>query len=292
MGTSANPSETIAFRVGARERLDLALAAGAPSVSRRQARRFIEGRLVFVNARPVAVASRFVAPGDRIAVVPLTAEITILQRTPEWIAIDKSAGMPTQPGRNSGPVSAIEVAAATLDRSGDASELFVVHRLDTGTSGVLLFARSSSAAARLSRLFSGRTIEKEYEALVHGAVDAAFTIDAAIGRTGPASFGIVQSGDRAVSHVEPVESTQLVSRLAIAIETGRTHQIRVHLAHSGHPVVGDRKYGAHSALDRHAGRLMLHAAVLRHPDFGELRSPLPADMRMFWDTVRAQTDRA
>ncbi|MHB0968256.1 MAG: RluA family pseudouridine synthase [Thermoanaerobaculia bacterium] len=292
MATSERPPETIAFRVGARERLDLALAAGAPSVSRRQARRFIEGRQVFVNARPVAVASRFVVPGDRLAVVPLTAEITILVRTTEWIAIDKSAGMPTQPGRDAGALSAIEIAAATLDRSGDGSELFVVHRLDTGTSGVLLFARTSSAAARLSRLFSGRKIEKRYEALAHGAVDAAFTVDAAIGRTGPASFGVVQSGDRAVSHVEPIESTQLVSRLAIAMETGRTHQIRVHLAHSGHPIVGDRKYGAHSALDQHAGRLMLHAAVLRHSDLGEIRSPLPPDMRMFWNTVRAQADRA
>lgn len=284
-------SGIVAFRAAARERLDLALAAGASSVSRRLARRLIEERQVFVNAQPVAVASRLVRPGDRIAVVPASVDAAIVAQTSDWIAVDKPAGLPSQPARAPGALSAVEIAAATLDRKHEPHELFVVHRIDTGTSGLLLFARSSPAAARLSRLFSGGAIAKEYDAIAHGAVEEAFTIEAPIGRVGPASFGVVASGDRAVTRVVSAERASLASRLTIVIETGRTHQIRVHLAHAAHPVVGDRKYGMHGPLDQRAGRLMLHAAALRHPDIGDLRSPAPPEMRLFWESIRTQSDR-
>jgi 23S rRNA-/tRNA-specific pseudouridylate synthase len=159
-----------------------------------------------------------------------------------------------------------------LRREGGGRELFVVHRLDTGTSGVVLFARNGEMAARLSRLFAEGEISKTYLAVVEGALEGEQIIDAPIARESEARFTTAAAGKGALTIVRPVTRIGDRTLVEVQLETGRTHQIRVHLASIGHPVTGDRKYGSGAG----GKRLMLHAWRLVHPLFGELLAPPPA----------------
>ena len=150
-----------------------------------------------------------------------------------------------------------ELLALELKRQRLPSAVYVVHRLDTGTSGVVVFARTSDAAASLSALFASRALRKTYLARVDGVIDAPLTIDSPI------------AGKPARTAVRPL-SNGLVEALP---ETGRTHQIRIHLASIGHPVVGDRRYGGSKAK-----RLMLHAWRLEHETIGTIEAAPPPDL--------------
>jgi RluA family pseudouridine synthase len=154
---------------------------------------------------------------------------------------------------------------------------YLMQRLDRGTTGVMFFSKRSDVNARLTRQFRCRQIHKRYLALCDGSLAEAQTIDAPLARTGAITFGVRHGGRRAVTHVEPLHATERGSLLAITLETGRTHQIRVHLAAVGHPLAGDWLYGA-----RNAARPMLHAAeiAMTHPLTNEplrVTAPLPAD---------------
>src|SRR5438045_3707913 len=133
-------------------RLDQAVAARYPDVSRRKARELIAARRVLVNDRPVGIASREIKETDRIAIVDELPEIAVLRETDDWLAVDKRAGLPTQPTRERDRRSLEELLRVRY------REIFLVHRLDTGTSGVVLFAKSRAAAAQLSALFAGGKI--------------------------------------------------------------------------------------------------------------------------------------
>jgi 23S rRNA pseudouridine1911/1915/1917 synthase len=159
------------------------------------------------------------------------------------------------------------------------SPAFLLQRLDRGTSGVIFFSKRAGVNGRLTRQFARREIHKTYLAICEGVLAERRTIDAPIGRTGTITFAVREGGKRAVTHVAPIASSTSGSVVEIALETGRTHQIRVHLAAVGHPVAGDWLYGA-----ANAARPMLHAAALelRHPLTGKrLRvvAPLPDDFR-------------
>ncbi len=231
-------------------RLDQAVAARFPAISRRQARELIAERRVLVNERPVAIASREVRERDRIAVLDDTS-LEIIKVTEGFVAVNKPAGMPTQPTRDRKQQSLEELLRAQF------RSIYLVHRLDTPTSGIVLFARTRDAAASLSGLFASREIRKTYLARVEGTVDHAIKIDSPIG------------AKDAVTYVRP-RSDGLVEA---EIQTGRTHQIRIHLASIGHPVIGDRRYGGPKAL-----RLMLHAWKLEHETIGALETPIPAEL--------------
>ncbi|MFZ2492654.1 MAG: RluA family pseudouridine synthase [Thermoanaerobaculia bacterium] len=160
-----------------------------------------------------------------------------------------------------------------------AGPVFLMQRLDRGTSGVIFFTKRSDVNARLTRQFEKKRIQKRYLALCRGELDVAQTIDAPIRRVGAIKFGVRDDGKRAVTHVEPLGATSAATLLSILLETGRTHQIRVHLAHIGHPLAGDWLYG-----ERDAERPMLHAAELEmiHPLTGQplrVAAPLPDDFR-------------
>jgi RluA family pseudouridine synthase len=151
---------------------------------------------------------------------------------------------------------------------------FLVQRLDRGTSGVIVFSKLAAVNARLTRQFQRRSIRKTYLALCEGALAEPRTVDAPIARVGAITFAVRDHGKRAVTHVTPLAASPAGSLVEIALETGRTHQIRVHLSAIGHPVAGDWLYGTPSAA-----RPMLHAAVLelRHPLTGQpLRVSAPA----------------
>ncbi|MBV9497163.1 MAG: RluA family pseudouridine synthase [Acidobacteria bacterium] len=230
-------------------RLDQAVASRFPEISRRKARELISARRVLVNDRPVAIASREVADGDRIVLVASEAELTILRETAQWIAIDKPSGMPTQPTRDRQQRSLEELLRVRF------GEIYLVHRLDTGTSGAVIFARTRAAAAELSAAFAQGEVRKMYVALTAPPLRQPVTIETPI------------EGREAVTIVRAVQG----SRAEVEILTGRTHQIRIHLSSIGYPVLGDRRYGGAPAP-----RLMLHAWKLEHPSFGTIEAPLPA----------------
>lgn len=233
-------------------RLDQAVAARFPELSRRKARELIAARRVLVNDRPVGIASREVGDSDRITIVKELPELVVLRETDDWVAIDKPAGLPTQPTRERDRRSLEELLRVRY------REVFLVHRLDTGTSGVVLFAKTRAAAARLSALFAGGEMCKIYMARVAPPLGSGVTIDSPI------------DGREALTVVRPTGG----DRVEAEIRTGRTHQIRIHLASIGHPVVGDRRYGGAPAA-----RLMLHAWRIEHKSIGTVEAPLPEELR-------------
>jgi RluA family pseudouridine synthase len=234
-------------------RLDQAIAARYPNISRRKARELIAARRVLVNERAVSIASREVDADDRIAIVEDAPELSIIRESEDWIAVDKAAGMPTQPTRDREQRSLEELLRLRF------REIWLVHRLDTPTSGVVLFARSATAAATLSALFANGEIRKTYLAILDGEVAEERVVETPVqGKSARTTFRPLQKND----------DTTLVEGL---IETGRTHQIRIHAQSIGHPVVGDRRYGSGGR----AARLMLHAWKLEHASFGTLEAPPP-----------------
>lgn len=157
--------------------------------------------------------------------------------------------------------------------------VYLMQRLDRGTSGVMFFSKRSDMNVRLTRQFERKRIRKRYVALCRGELAERQTIDAPIRRIGAIKFGVGEGGKRAITHVAPIEAGAQGSLLAIVLETGRTHQIRVHLAAIGHPLAGDWLYGGRDAV-----RPMLHAAELEmtHPLTGQtlrVTADVPDDFR-------------
>lgn len=234
-------------------RLDQAVAARHPEISRRKARELIAGARVFVNDRPVRVASREIAETDRITIAGSLPEIAVIRETADWVAVDKPSGIATQPARDRKERSLEELLRVTY------REIYVVHRIDTQTSGVVVFARNRAAAAELSEVFASRQVRKTYLAIIEGSIDHETVIESPIG------------GRDAHTIVRPLKHGAETTLIEAEILTGRTHQIRIHLKSIERPVVGDRRYG--STLP--APRMLLHAWKLAHERLGELESPPP-----------------
>jgi RluA family pseudouridine synthase len=245
-------------------RLDQAIAALHPDISRRKARELIAARRVLVNERAVSIASREVDASDRIAVVEHVPELSIIREGEEWIAVDKPAGMPTQPTRDREQRSLEELLRLRF------REIWLVHRLDTPTSGVVLFARSAGAAATFSALFANGEIRKTYLAILEGEIAKEEVVNTPV------------QGKRARTTFRPLRVDEHTTLVEASIETGRTHQIRIHAQSIGHPVVGDRRYGSGGR----AARLMLHAWKLEHDSFGILEAPPPTSFSFESPTPR------
>jgi tRNA pseudouridine32 synthase / 23S rRNA pseudouridine746 synthase len=209
------------------------------------------------------------SPGD--------AQLRVIASAPGWLAIDKPAGLPSVPGRK--PELA-DCAIARVQRR--FPEALVVHRLDMATSGLLLLARSAAAQRSLSRAFEQRRVHKTYEAWVAGQVmPEEGLIDAPLAADWPArprQRVCQETGRPSQTRFRVLERRDGASRLRLEPLTGRSHQLRVHLLHIGHPILGDGLYGPGAEPD--AQRLMLHASGLAFadPDSGEpavLVSPVP-----------------
>jgi 23S rRNA pseudouridine1911/1915/1917 synthase len=262
------------------DRLDRILPCLAADLSRAAARRLIAAGAVFLNGRRCRVASRTVRPGDRLRIetsVPDTtpgAELAILHLDDALVAVDKPPGMPSAPTRAASAGTALELLRAELRRrSGPPSGLWSVHRLDADTSGVLLFARTRAAAAALSAAFRRREVVKIYRARVVGRLPATngSIEQPLVARAGRAA--VDPRGRPARTDWRSIGEREDHSVVEVTPHTGRMHQIRVHLAALGCPIVGDRLYGG-----PRAARLMLHAVALDLPwQGGRLRieSPLP-----------------
>lgn len=194
----------------------------------------------------------------------------------DWlIFIDKPPGMVVQRGYDPAESVVLEVVGEYLKAKGE--QAILMQRLDRGTSGVLFFSKDPSINAKLTRQFERKRIVKEYVAICEGRVGARQWIDAPLARVGPISFGVRNGGKRSVTRLEPLGAGEAGSLLRIRLLTGRTHQIRVHLAAIGHPLAGDWLYG-----ERNASRPMLHARSLEmtHPGTNEpltVAAALPGD---------------
>jgi 23S rRNA pseudouridine1911/1915/1917 synthase len=223
----------------------------------------------------------------------------------DLVVVDKPVGVAAHPSPGwDGPtvVGALAAAGVVVSAGGAAEREGVVHRLDVGTSGLMVVAKSVRAYSRLKQAFRERAVDKRYLALVQGHPDPLRgTIDAPIGRR-PAHdhrFAVVAGGRPSVTHYDTVEAFRAASLLEVRLETGRTHQIRVHCAAVRHPCVGDRMYGADPALAARLGlsRQWLHAAQLgfEHPADGRwvrFDSAPPDDLAAAESMLRAETERA
>ncbi len=297
-----NITETIPEGL-AGERIDRVVAM-LSSCSRAEAAELIEAGEVLVGGTPATANSTKVRLGDTVSIeVPdraaaarVTAEsgieFAVVYEDEHLIVIDKPAGLVVHPGaghRTGTLVHGLLARYPEIEGVGaDEGRPGIVHRLDKGTTGLLLVARTQEAHAALVAALAARTVHRRYRTLVWGHVAAATgLIDAPIGRSTrePTRMGVVVRGKEArtryevlTTYVDPVEVTQL----ACTLETGRTHQIRVHLRSIGHPVVGDVRYdGARQSLPM--DRPFLHAEVLEleHPITRaalRLESPLPDDL--------------
>ena len=217
--------------------------------------------------------------------------LTVLYRDADIVVIDKPVGVAAHPSPGwTGPtvLGALAGLGIGVATSGAAERQGIVHRLDAGTTGVMVVALSERAYSVLKDAFRDRTVAKIYHALVQGHPDpSAGTIDAPIGRhpTSDWKFAVVEGGRDSVTHYETLEAYRAASLLEVHLETGRTHQIRVHFSATRHPCVGDLTYGADPTLAKRLGltRQWLHARSLAfaHPEDGrwvEFTSPYPADL--------------
>ncbi len=238
-------------------------------------------------------------PRDLAAEPPLLIEdMAILYADDDVVVVDKPVGVAAHPTLGwEGPTVTAGLAAAgyRISTSGPPERKGIVQRLDVGTSGAMIVAQSERAYTVLKAAFRNRDVSKRYHALVQGHPDpTSGTIDAPIGRHPSAGwrFAVREDGKHAVTHYDTLEAHRQASLLSIKLETGRTHQIRVHFSALQHPLVGDPMYGSDPQLNERLGleRQWLHAVELGfpHPDgrWMTVASPYPADLQHALDRLR------
>jgi 23S rRNA pseudouridine1911/1915/1917 synthase len=297
-------------------RLDQALAAALPQYSRARLQRWIRSGAVRVagvpgrprdlihGGEPVAVEAEF-APDERVAAEDIALDIVF--EDPALLVLCKPAGMIVHPGAGArahtlqNALLAHDPELARVPRAG------LIHRLDKDTTGLLVVARTPESHTRLAAAMQAREIEREYLALCLGAPTGGGTVDEPIGRhrTARTHMAVRADGRPAVTHYWIEERFRAHTLLRVRLETGRTHQIRVHLAHIGLPVIGDPVYGGRRRLIAGASpalaaalksfpRQALHARRLAfdHPLSGEplaFEAPVPADFEALLAVLRAET---
>ncbi|HEU4939436.1 MAG TPA: RluA family pseudouridine synthase [Vicinamibacterales bacterium] len=298
-------------------RLDAFLTTLLPSQSRSSVQRLIKDGHVR-GAAPSLRPSTVVRAGQQYDVdipaptaavpEPEALPLRIVFEDRDLVVLDKPAGMVVHPGAgHSGGTLVNALLHHVKDLSGVGGELRpgIVHRLDRGTSGLMVVAKNDRAHQELARQFADREVEKEYVALVWGVVHAGRRIDAPIGRDPNDRQRMSTKARRArhaVTRVTYARDLDGVSLLRVAIATGRTHQIRVHLSAIGHPIVGDSTYGGvrrrtagHVRAVQRLERPFLHSArlVFTHPVDGrriEFDSPLPLDLQGVLDEIEERND--
>ena len=300
-------------------RLDQALADALPEFSRSRLKRFIDAGHLTVDGslpRPRDI----VAGGERVAldapvedaVDPLAQALplAIAYEDDAVIVVNKPAGLVVHPGAGNrdrtlqNALLAHDPRLAKLPRAG------IVHRLDKDTTGLLIVARTDAARDSLTEALAARAIEREYQAIAVGVMTAGGTVDAPIDRhpVDRVRMAVRTGGRDAVTHYRVIERFRRHTWVRVMLETGRTHQIRLHLSHAGYPLVGDAVYGGRLVIPRGAApalatalrdfrRQALHAAklVFPHPDDGrtvEVSAPLPADFQALIAALRRDRNAA
>lgn len=294
---STEPAEQVITVPGTGQRLDVVVAKAA-DVSRTVAAQMIQDGLVSVDGQRGLKSMRPDAESE-ITVKIVAAEeveepvqdIPIVYEDADLVVINKPVGVAAHPSPGwAGPTVTGQLArqGIAIATSGAQERAGIVQRLDVGTSGLMVVAKSEPAYAGLKQAFKDRTPTKIYHAVVQGLPDPMEgTIDAPIGRHPNATwrFAVVTDGRNAVTHYKLEEAFGTASMMRVKLKTGRTHQIRVHFSAMGHPLVGDQQYGADPTLAAQLGltRQWLHAKELgfTHPVTGEemyLEAPYPQDL--------------
>jgi 23S rRNA pseudouridine1911/1915/1917 synthase len=282
------------------ERVDrvVAFITGLP---RREVAELVSGGSVRLDGTTVDTRSRRVAEGDVVEVdVPAaiddrpaadpSVDVPVVYSDDQVIVVDKPAGLVVHPGAGQPDgtlVHGLLHRFPDLAEVGDPTRPGIVHRLDKGTSGLMVVARTPEALANLTAQLKARDVERRYLALVLGEVaEGRGVIDAPVGRSArqPTRMAVTARGRAARTRYEVLErytDPVLATLLECRLETGRTHQVRVHLAAIGHPVAGDTRYGRGDALAMKRPFLHAHELAFDHPSDGSRRrfqSPLPADL--------------
>jgi 23S rRNA pseudouridine1911/1915/1917 synthase len=291
------------------KRVDQALAILFAEFSRSRLQQWVRDGHVSIDGVPASSKSkvhggetvlvRVQAHADELAFRPEKIALDVVYEDQSILVVDKPAGLVVHPGSGNWSGTLLNAllqhapSNATLPRAG------IVHRLDKDTSGLLVVAKTLTAHTGLVRQMQARTVTREYAAVVHGVIRNDGTVDAPLGRhpRDRKRMAVVASGKKATTHYMVVESGAGWTLLTCRLETGRTHQIRVHLSSIGHALIGDPVYKSGPVFDglapaaRAFGRQALHAQRLqiRHPDSGETMqwfSPLPNDMTELLDRLR------
>ena len=281
------------------ERLDKVIVGLAPEFSRSHLQGLIKSGQVIVDGKPAAGAAQRVRAGQRLAVTLLPTEesrayraealpMAVVYEDDDLLVIDKEAGRVVHPAAGNWSGTLLNGLLDRYPQSAALPRAGIVHRLDKDTSGLMVVGKSLVAVTALVRAIAGREVRRRYLAIVHGKAPAApFSVEAPIGRDPQMRLrmAVVGSGKPARTDVERIATDDTLSALRCTLHTGRTHQIRVHLASRGLPLVGDRLYGGRPAegIERQA----LHAAELAfaHPLSGQplaFASSLPADLAPVW----------
>ena len=290
-------------------RLDAFLAARLPDLTRSAAARLIEGGLVTVDGKPAGKSARLTG-GETVSVTLPQAEepearpqdipLEVVYEDADVIVVNKPVGMVVHPapGHPDGTLvnALLHHCAGSLSGIGGQLRPGIVHRIDRDTSGLIIAAKNDAAHACLAAQLSGHTLARTYECLAVGNFkEDSGTVDAPIGRhrTDRKKMAVVLDGRRAVTHWEVIARYQGVTHLRCRLETGRTHQIRVHLAYIGHPILGDTVYGAKKPVPGLTGQC-LHATGLQflHPSTGEkitLTCPLPEEFKKMLKKLQSQS---
>ncbi len=277
-----------------------AILTGPLQISKRRIQKLTRVRGIRLNRRSTYL-NQVVQAGDVVGVrsldrppplAPVPMELDILYEDEQLIAVNKPGGLLVHPTRPDQQRTLAHGLVHHAQTQGIVQGIHPVHRLDRDTSGVVLIAKSPQIQAQLSQQIQSRSLRREYLALIEGVVDRETErIEAPIGKhPGHPHLRQVRSdGDPARTHLQVLERFPYATLVKLELETGRTHQIRVHLQHRGHPVIGDRQYGGQGSdqIDRQA----LHACQLicRHPLQGTeliLKAPLPGDLAHLLDHYR------
>ena len=288
------------------QRLDAFLASSLDGLTRSQATRLIESGEVAVNGRAVSKSYKL-AGGEDIAVtlpepepveaVPQDIPLDVVYEDADVIVVNKPSGMVVHPapGHPDGTLvnALLYHCAGTLSGIGGALRPGIVHRIDRDTSGLIIAAKNDAAHQYLSAQLADHTLARTYECIVVGALrEDRGTVDAPIARhpTDRKRMAVVAGGREAVTHWEVIARYPGYTHVRCRLETGRTHQIRVHMAYIGHPILGDTVYGAKKEVPGLTGQC-LHAVGLRflHPrthEVVELSCPLPGEFTRMLQKIR------
>lgn len=292
------------------DRLDKVLAHYIPAHSRSRLQSWVEAGQVWVNGTPAKVRQK-VGPGDHIEVhvqpapeqqafSPENVDFDVVAQSPDWIVVNKPAGLVTHPGAGNWNGTLLNGLLFRFPELASVARAGIVHRLDKDTSGLLVVARNETTQTHLVRLLQARTVKRVYVALVHGNVVKGGTVDCPIGRDPnvPVRMTVERpiAPKEAITHYVPLECGRdadghVVSHIQCELQTGRTHQIRVHMASIRHPLVADVLYGGKYIAG--AKRQMLHARALSFTDPASnasvsFEAPLPPDFhavmeQLSWD---------
>ncbi|HHJ53617.1 MAG TPA: RluA family pseudouridine synthase [Caldithrix abyssi] len=314
-------SDPISFQISPQEsgtRLDVFLANRFPDHSRSYFHRLIKDRHVLVNERPVK-SGYLLKPDDSVKVEfvfpqhdlkPVDIPLKIVYQDEHIVVIDKPAGMTVHPGKGTGEdtlVHALLYYVQNLSSGSGEERPGIVHRLDKFTSGLLVVAKNDRAHRILQEQFADKKIRRIYRAIVWGSLPEQGTVRTKIERSkkDPTKFVVSQRGKEAVTHFRRLRDFTYFSFAELQLETGRTHQIRIHMSHLYHPVLGDQTYGGGETqikrlppqLQKRGRQLLklinrqaLHAGelILIHPVSGQemrFHSPLPEDMQTVLDKM-------